>query len=171
MLPVRSNKADRPAPPALPLPASTPVHGEHNAQGGRAPSKKKKLPTQRSLEFARENNMSAVVVERWNPRVKRREDLWSIGDLIVMDDWPGVLLVQATSGANHANRFEKVVRAIEGAVPDGATEDELRRAVRNSVALRRWLMKGNRIEVWSWSKKGPRGKRKTWELRREAIPR
>jgi len=32
-----------------------------------------------------------------------------------------------------------------------------------------WKSAGASIEVWSWSKAGPRGQRKTWQLRREAL--
>ena len=33
-----------------------------------------------------------------------------------------------------------------------------------SAAARRWLEAGNGIQIWAWSKKGPRGKRKTWQV-------
>ena len=32
-----------------------------------------------------------------------------------------------------------------------------------------WKSAGASIEIWSWSKTGPRGKRKRWQLRREAL--
>jgi hypothetical protein len=32
-----------------------------------------------------------------------------------------------------------------------------------------WISVGAVIEVWGWAKQGPRGQRKTWQVRREAL--
>jgi hypothetical protein len=32
-----------------------------------------------------------------------------------------------------------------------------------------WKGSGAALEIWSWKKQGPRGHRKTWTLRREAL--
>jgi len=59
-----------------------------------------------------------------------------------------VLVVQCTTGSNHAARREKL-------------------HAHGFVLL--WKGAGAVLEVWSWAKQGPRGKRKTWQLRREAL--
>ena len=135
-------------------------------------------PTQRSLAYAEDHEWPAAVVEKWVPRGPGgpplaapgapayagspfgfRKDMWGCIDLLVLDDLPGVLAVQACAGSSHATRAAKA-RGIIFMDSDGPKKGR---------ALRRWLEKGNRIEVWSWAKQGPRGKRKLWTLRRELI--
>ena len=104
-------------------------------------------PTARSLEHLRALGYRAQVVERWNSFAKIRQDVFG-ADLIALKPGQPVLVVQATSGANHAARREKLDAA-------------------GFIAL--WTSVGAVLEVWSWSQQGPRGKRKTWTLRREAL--
>ena len=106
-------------------------------------------PTQRSLEYCRKNGWIAGVVEKWNPHARIRQDLFGCIDLIVIDDLEqGPLAVQATSGTGHAARRKKSIA---------------------EPRLKLWLEAPARFEIWSWSKRGPRGKRKVWTLRREPI--
>lgn len=104
-------------------------------------------PTARSMQFCKKHSWHAQVVEKWNQWARRRIDLFGCIDLIVLagDKCIGV---QATSGDHHSNRREKALA---------------------EPRLRAWLAAGCLFEVWSWSKKGARGKRKLWELRREPI--
>jgi len=110
-------------------------------------------PTARSLQHLRKSGALAGVVERYNPHAKRRVDLFGFIDIVCVDGRPGVLAVQSTTTTNQAARVTKI------------QSDELARAVNM------WLMAGNRIVVHGWSKKGPRGKRKLWELSETEIPR
>lgn len=105
-------------------------------------------PTQRSLKHARDLGYVTAIVERWNAHAAIRQDLFNFIDLLLMPRHESLIGVQATSGANHATRRNK-----SEAEPN----------------LRLWLECGCRFEVWSWSKRGARGKRKLWTLRREAI--
>jgi hypothetical protein len=59
-----------------------------------------------------------------------------------------VLVVQATTGSNHVARRTKLEA-------EGFT------------AL--WKGAGGVLEIWPWAKRGPRGGRKLWTLRREAL--
>jgi hypothetical protein len=59
-----------------------------------------------------------------------------------------VLVIQATTGSNHAARRTKL--EAEG-----------------FITL--WKGAGAMLEIWSWKKTGARGKRKTWQLRRETL--
>ena len=117
----------------------------------------KNSPTQRSLAYARAQGWPVAIVEHWNPHAFIRQDLFGVIDLLVLDDEPGVLGVQACAGNSHATRRTKITDLLSE--PDGS----------HPLALRKWLEKHNRLEVWSWSKKGARGKRKKWEIRRERI--
>ena len=110
-------------------------------------------PTARSLRHLRKSGALAAVVERYNPHAKRRVDLFGFIDIVCVDGRPGVLGVQSTTTTNQAARVSKI------------QSDELARNVNM------WLMAGNRIVVHGWSKKGPRGKRKRWELSETEIPR
>jgi hypothetical protein len=103
-------------------------------------------PTQRSLAVLKELGYRAKIVERWNPFAKVRQDLFG-ADLLGLK--PGsILAVQCTSGSNHAARRAKLDA-------EGFT------------AL--WKGAGATLEIWSWAKTGPRGRHKTWELRRERL--
>jgi hypothetical protein len=60
-----------------------------------------------------------------------------------------MLFVQTTSGSNHAARRDKVLAY--------------------GKELQPWLAAGAVFEIWSWSLRGPRRKRKHWTLRRERL--
>ncbi|MFQ5589579.1 MAG: hypothetical protein ACE5HE_00310 [Phycisphaerae bacterium] len=101
-------------------------------------------PTIRSLRKLRKEGYFCAVVEKWNPYVKTRHDLFGFADIIAVlrND---VVLVQTTSGAHVAARVSKILSL-------------------QSAAL--WLDSPNRhIVVHGWAKRGPRGKRKLWDCR------
>jgi hypothetical protein len=104
-------------------------------------------PTQRSLAHLKQLGYAARVVEKWNPFAKVRQDLFG-GDLLALKAGTPILPVQATSGSNHAARRVKLEA---GAV----------------ITL--WTQSGAVLEIWSWTKKGLRGKVKRWTLRRETL--
>ena len=107
-------------------------------------------PTRRSLVWCRDNGLVAGVVEKWNPHAKIRQDLFGWIDLIVLDGHV-TIGVQATSTSNMAAREHKI------------REDR-------AEALSAWLESPLRTaEVWGWAKRGPRGKRKVWTLKRTEI--
>ena len=110
-------------------------------------SAKNMSPTQRSLKELRRLGYTVQVVERWNPFAHIRQDLFGFIDILAIR--PGEILgVQATSAANHASRVTKSSQ---------------------HGNFRPWRSAGGLFEVWSWRQGGPRGKRKTWMLRREVI--
>jgi hypothetical protein len=104
-------------------------------------------PTQRTLAECRKRGWVAQVVEKWNPHAKVRQDLFGCIDVVALTD-RGILGIQACAGASHAARAAKM------------------RAEPKTLA---WLKSGGVLEVWSWAKRGPRGGRKVWTLREEAI--
>jgi hypothetical protein len=106
-------------------------------------------PTARTLAESRKRGWLAQVVERWLPHARRRIDYLGCIDILALDGLPGVLGIQTTSdntGGAASKRVSKI-------------QDEC------NAAARRWLEAGNRLEVWTWAKQGPRGKRKLWTLR------
>lgn len=72
------------------------------------PKVKKKSPAARSLKLVRENGYIAEVVERWNPHVKIRQDLFGIVDIVAVHPEKGWLLIQATSAPNLNAREKKI---------------------------------------------------------------
>jgi hypothetical protein len=90
------------------------------------------------------------VCEKYNHHIRRRFDAFGFGDVLVMDDHPGALLIQACSAGDMSKRARKII--------DDCTDN-----------ARAWLTRGNRIQVWGWRKGGPVGKRKTWRHREVAI--
>lgn len=105
-------------------------------------------PTQRTLALARELGFDAQVVEKWNPHARIRQDLFGIIDIIAIHAELGIIGIQATSGSNHSARVAKALA---------------------EPRLAKWLAAGGRFEIWSWAKRGPRGGRKTWQVRRQEI--
>ena len=63
-------------------------------------------PTQRSLEYLREQGYHCEVVEKWNSFTKQRKDLWGWADILPIRKGE-VLAVQVTASAV-ANRIKKI---------------------------------------------------------------
>lgn len=105
-------------------------------------------PTQRTIADLKAMGFTFQVVERWNPFAKRRVDFLGCIDVIACKPGVGIVGIQATSGTNHSARREKA---------------------KAEPKLRAWLESGARFELWSYAKRGARGKSKTWELRREEL--
>jgi hypothetical protein len=86
-------------------------------------------PTQRSLQYLREQGYLCEVVEHWNPFARVRKDLWGWCDILAIKK-NEVLAVQVTASAV-ADRIKKI------------TLSDTVGAVRES---------GIRIEVHGWRK-------------------
>ena len=69
-----------------------------------------KSPTQRSLEYLREQGYHPEVVEKYNSFTKRKNDLWGFADILAIKR-DEVLAVQTTSGANVASRIKKIMES------------------------------------------------------------
>jgi hypothetical protein len=104
-------------------------------------------PTARSLAECRKRGWTAQVVERWNQYARVRVDLFGCIDLVALTR-QGILAIQACAGGDHAKRMAKVLA---------------------EPRTKLWLGDGGRFEVWSWSKLGAVGKRKTWQLRTSDV--
>lgn len=63
-------------------------------------------PTQRSLEFLREQGYHCEVVEKWNAWTKQRKDLWTWCDILAIRKGE-VLAVQVTA-ADVSKRIKKI---------------------------------------------------------------
>jgi hypothetical protein len=104
-------------------------------------------PCARSMKMLKDRSYIVAKVEQRlqmpNAPFPITRDAFGFGDLLVAAPGIGIFLVQVTSTAN-LNAREKKARGI----PE----------------LRTWLESGGRFWLHGWSKKGPRGKRKTWQL-------
>lgn len=89
-----------------------------------------KSPTQRSLEYLREQGYHCEIVEKWNPWRKIRQDLWGWCDILAIrrDE---VLAVQVTA-SGVAARIKKI--------QESDTVAKVREA-------------GIRVEVHGWTKR------------------
>lgn len=105
-------------------------------------------PTSRTLELLREMGYVAQVVEQTIPRTRTKRDLFGAIDVLAVHRDQGIIGIQATSGAHHAERVKKAL-------------DEPR--------IKVWIQGGGIFEVWSWSLRGKAGKRKLWKLRRQRL--
>ena len=63
-------------------------------------------PTQRSLEYLREQGYHCEIVEKWNSFTKQRKDLWGWCDILAIRK-DEVLAVQVTASAV-ADRIKKI---------------------------------------------------------------
>jgi hypothetical protein len=66
----------------------------------------KSSPTQRSLEYLREQGYFCAIVEKWNSFTKQRQDLWGWCDILAIRE-NEVLAVQVTS-TGVAERIKKI---------------------------------------------------------------
>jgi carbonic anhydrase len=67
-------------------------------------------PTERSLAHLRKAGYLVAVVEKWNPHVRIRQDMFGFVDLIAI--CPNeTLAVQTTSGSNVAARVKKIAES------------------------------------------------------------
>jgi hypothetical protein len=105
-------------------------------------------PTQRSKAYAKDLGYEVAIVEKWNAWAKVRQDLFGFGDLLCMKRNEPLLLIQTTTTANMAARWHKI---------------------KSSPLSAHWLSTGNKLEIWGWSKRGPRGQRKCWMLTRKVC--
>ena len=104
-------------------------------------------PTARTLATLRDMGYVAQTVERWNQYARVRQDLFGCIDVLAMHPEHGLLAVQATSATNLSSRMAKCLE---------------------EPRCELFLRAGGRFEIWIWSKRGDRGKRKLWALRRHA---
>lgn len=96
------------------------------------------------MEALRKKGYTVAVVEKWNAFVGIRQDLFGFIDLVAMHpEYQGLLGIQVTSQSHVAERIAKCLA---------------------SKYFPLWLKCGNEFEVHGWAKKGPRGKRKLWEV-------
>jgi hypothetical protein len=106
-------------------------------------------PTQRSKAHAKALGYTVAIVEHWNSFARIRQDLFGFGDLLCMKPNTPLLLVQTTNSGNISSRVNKIA-----ALPESSA----------------WLSTGNQIEVWGWAKRGAKGKRKTWTIKKVVFP-
>lgn len=101
-------------------------------------------PTSRTLEYYRKLGATVAIVEKRIPYKFITQDLFGFIDILAISPEGGIVGVQCTSDSNVAARVDKIY-----AEPRAKT----------------WLLSGGKIRVIGWSKKGSRGKRKTWQPR------
>lgn len=120
-------------------------------------------PTARALAECRKRGWVAQVVEQTIPRTFIKRDFLGIIDIIAVSQGAAgirhgdgayivtrgeVIGIQVTSGTNHAARIAKA---------------------KAEPRLSAWLGAGAIFQVWSYAKRGAKGKRKQWTLREEAV--
>lgn len=106
-------------------------------------------PTQLSIKKLKEAGYFVQVVERWNHWARIRQDLFGAIDIVGIKATEfGVLGIQATTTPNMNARIQKAS---------------------DLPAIAAWVAAGNKFLVWGWAKRGPRGKRKVWELKEFAF--
>jgi hypothetical protein len=106
--------------------------------------------TTRSTVMCKKLGWHYAIVEKRIPKINITKDVWGFGDILVLDGKPGSMLLQTTSRGHVMDHFQKMKKYCR-------------------MEIRRWLTAGNRVELWGWSKRGPRGKRKRWTLDRFNI--
>jgi len=113
----------------------------------------KTSPTQRSLKYLRDCGWIACVVEKYNRFAKVRQDAFGFGDILAcrvirLSQLRQIALVQTTTATHMSDRKKKIL---------------------SLPTYLDWKTAGGLIILHGWSKKGPRGKRKTWEVVEEIL--
>lgn len=104
--------------------------------------------TQLTLRHLRKHGWSPATVEKWNPHVGIRQDLFGFADILAVkptESGGGVLAIQSTSAGGHNEHLVKLHR---------------------EPRLWDWLRAGAKAELWSWSKNKHTGQ---WALRRHVF--
>lgn len=135
-------------------------------QPAKAKRKKSTSPTARTLAECRKRCWPAGVVEKFVrfPPPGHHVDLFGVLDVVAITTeidsiaymigtepprkGVGTLGIQACAGGDHGKRRAKILA---------------------EPRARLWVEAGNRLELWSWSKRGDRGKQKRWTLRVETY--
>lgn len=105
-------------------------------------------PTQRSLAYLRKQGWTVCIVEKWIEQAQKRVDAFGFGDLLACKPTGEIALVQTTTAANMAARKAKIY-----AIPQAAV----------------WSQAGGKVILHGWAKRGPRGKRKLWQVKEEIL--
>jgi len=105
-------------------------------------------PTQRSIAKLKADGWLVAIVEKFNPFVKVRQDLFGFADLLAIKGDVS-LYVQTTSGSNVSAHVTKIKEHPNAAIILASPTRQ--------------------IVVHGWAKRGPRGKRKLWECREVFI--
>jgi len=119
-------------------------------------------PTQRSLAHLRKDGWLVCIVEKFLPAREgmpfpRRIDAFGFGDLLACRVLPAcefrgpagqIALVQTTDHSSFSKHKDKLL-----ALPEVA----------------QWKAAGGIVLLHGWGKRGPRGKRKVWTVREEAL--
>jgi hypothetical protein len=106
-------------------------------------------PIQETHKLLRERGYYVAKTEYWHHFAKRRMDLCGFIDTLALNSitFDDLLAIQSTTGDHHAHRRTKILA---------------------SEVTPLWLRHA-RLEIWSWSMTGPRGRRKRLTLRRERF--
>lgn len=105
--------------------------------------KASKSPTQRSLDYLKKAGWTVAIVERWNPHVKIRQDLFGFADLIgVHPDRVGTCYFQVTS--------TRVKERVDKILAEPKAEIILRAG--NQIVVHGWRKVKKKKKDGSWSK-------------------
>ena len=93
-------------------------------------------PVQRTLKYLRDHGYTAEKTEHFNFYAKKRQDLFGFIDVLAVKD-EHLLALQVSDGAHHAGHTSAI----------------------KALPVARQLVFHMDVEIWSWSKRGRRGKR------------
>lgn len=143
-----------------------------------APKKKAraKSAVQRTREELKRRGWDSQIVERWNPHARRRVDLFGLFDIVALRplrDWAVVIEEYPMGSAPDWLMDSTLPPRILGIQVcrggSGGDVAEHRTKMLANPLLAKWIECGGVAEMWSWSKAGARGKRKTWTLKVEPV--
>lgn len=120
------------------------------------PKRKKPVSaTKMSLDLLRGRGCAVGIVEKWNPHVGIRQDLFGFVDLVAVLPTGEPFFVQTTTGVGVADHIAKILRIVAepGKEPLAA------------------LVRSGRVVVHGWRKTNDRerGARKTWDCREVVV--
>lgn len=127
-------------------------------------------PTQRSLEHLRKLGWTVCIVEKFLPargsmKFPRRIDAFGFGDLLACRSVQG----EDTDGIYPVHEGQIALVQTTGSPSSGGWFAQHRAKILALPEFQKWKEAGGIVLLHGWGKKGPRGKRKTWQLREEQL--
>lgn len=129
-------------------------------------------PTARTLAECRRRGWIAQVVEKFVrfPPPGHRVDLFGVLDLVAIVSEVDTS-ISYPFGEDPPRRGVALlgIQACSGGTSGGGSTAARRDKILAEPRARAWVEAGGLLELWSWSKRGDRGKRKLWALRVETY--
>jgi hypothetical protein len=114
--------------------------------------------TARSKEVLEKTGFRSGLVERHLPHTFTTVDWLGFADILAFQN--GITRVWAINATTNSNLSAHIKKY------DGPWEEAIQEHQKVKENIEAWVNTGHVFEIWCWAKRGDRGKRKLWTLKR-----